>query len=749
MKRIGILLLVLLSWQAFAQATEIRMPEGLQGDARARAMQALARETMAAYRDDDRVRYLGTLFRLQLVAEQYEQAIASIEALRTLRGDSPSQPPLYLQYEIHARARLLQAARGLSYEQAWRKVFAARFGALPDRTAFQAEPAFRNPLPRMRADLDKALGNAAGKQSLPLNEAIDLLRAYQVHAAYAAFSAYVDAAVAEDDARRYVIDRDTLVRTADGASIALLLVRPLNAKPLPALLQFTIYANDDWSWGDAKKMAAYGYAGVVAYSRGKGRSPDAITPFEHDGADAAAVIDWVATQPWSDGRVGMFGGSYNSFAQWAALKHRPKALKAIATSASAAPGIDVPMEGGVFLNFMYPWPFYTATGSGLDEAVYGDHARWQALDRKWYASGRAYRELPAIDGQSNPVFSRWLQHPAYDAYWQAMIPQGVEFADIDIPVLAITGYFDGGQIGVLHYFREHLRQRPDADHTLLIGPYEHFSMQAGVPPMVQGYAVDPSARIDLQALRLEWFDHVFKGAPKPALLADRVNWQVMGSDAWRHADTLQVMAPEKQRWYLVPGTGTGRHALSLKPQPRATSGQRVDFNDRSDAGWRPPSEVVNKALDPRLGLVFASAPLARDTEISGPFSGVLEFSVNKRDVDIAISVFELNADGDYLELAWWLQRASYASDRRERRLLKPNAPQRLVVQDTRLIGRQLPAGSRLVVSLGVVKQPDRELNQGSGREPADETVADAGEALQIDWRGSSYLEFSSREPAGG
>ena len=748
MKRIGILLLVLLSWQTLAQATEIRMLEGLQGDAGVRTMQALARETMAAYRDDDRARYLGTLFRLQLVAGQYGQAIESIEAVRALRGDSQSQPPLYLQYEIHARAKLLQVARGLPYERAWRDVFVARFGALPDRAAFQAEPAFRNPLPRMRADLDRALDKAAGKQSLPLNEAIDLLRFYQVHAAYAAFSPYVDAALAEDDARRYAIDRDTLVRTADGASIALLLVRPLNAKPLPTLLQFTIYANDDWSWGDAKKMAAYGYVGIVAYSRGKGRSPDAITPFEHDGADAAAVIDWIAAQSWSDGRVGMFGGSYNSFAQWAALKHRPKALKAIATSASAAPGIDVPMEGGVFLNFMYPWPFYTATSSGLDEAVYGDHARWQALDRKWYASGRAYRELPAIDVQPNPVFSRWLQHPAYDAYWQAMIPQGKEFADIDIPVLAITGYFDGAQIGVLHYFREHLRQRPDADHILLIGPYEHFTMQSGVPPEVQGYAVDPSARIDLQTLRLEWFDHVFKGAPKPALLADRVNWQVMGGDAWRHAYTLETMAPEKQRWYLVPGAKAGMHVLSAQPQSRAVSSQRVDFNDRSDAGWRPPADVVNKALDPRMGLVFASAPLAQDTEISGPFSGVLEFSVNKRDADIAISVFELNADGQYFELAYWLQRASYAADRRERRLLKPDVTQRLVVKDTRLIGRKLPAGSRLVVALGVVKQPDRELNQGSGREPADETVSDAGEALQIDWRGSSYLEFSSRDPAG-
>ena len=77
---------------------------------------------------------------------------------------------------------------------------------------------------------------------------------------------------------------------------------------------------------------------------------------------------------------------------WAAMKHRPKALRAIATSASTAPGIDIPMEGGIFLNFMYPWPLYVASSRWLDDARYDDAARWTKLDREWYAGGRPYRE---------------------------------------------------------------------------------------------------------------------------------------------------------------------------------------------------------------------------------------------------------------------------------------------------------------------------------------------------------------------
>ena len=739
------LLLTACAFPSFAQTKDIVIPAGLHDGQVDAAMTTVARETLAVYRDGDPQRDLATRFRLQLAAGRYTQAIDSIDALRRLRKDPPSQPPVFLQYEIHARAKTLQTQRGMAYAPAWRQAFAERFGALDDQAALQAEFSFGTSVARVRGDLDAALAKVAGRPRLPLPEAIDLVRAYQVHAAYAEFQPLFAAALKDDDARRYRIDRDVLVRTPEGVGIAALIVRPANAPRLPTLLQFTVYANDDVAWGDAKTMAAHGYVGAVAYSRGKGRSPDANAPFRHDGVDAAAVIDWIAAQPWSDGRVGMFGGSYNSFAQWSALKQRPPALKAIATSASAAPGIDIPMEGNVFLNFMYPWPLYAASSRWLDDARYGDSARWAKLDRDAYASGRAYRERPLIDGSSNPLFAEWLQHPAYDAYWQAMIPQGDEFAGIDIPVLATTGYFDGAQAGVLHYFREHLRHRPDADHTLVIGPYEHITMQAGVPPTVQGYAPDAAARINLQALRLAWFDHVLKGAPRPDLLADRVNWQAMGTDAWRHAHTLETMATRRQSLCLASGAAAGTYALSPQPQPGVVARQRVDFRDRSDADWTPPQNVLNAHLDPHAGLVFTGEVLARDTELAGPFDGMLDFTLNKRDVDIAIGVYELTPEGQYFDLAWWLQRASYGADRRERRLLDPGVPQRLAVKDTRLIGRRLVAGSRLVVTMGVSKQPDRQLNLGSGKDPSEETLADAGEPLEIQWHGSSCLSFGVRE----
>ncbi len=742
----GLLALLLLLGAGSASALAMSPPASARpqpADVDA-AMPGLARLTLNRLPHGDEQQLLDTRFRLQIVAGQYPQAIESIHKLRALRGDPPQQPPLYLQYEIYASAKQLQQTQRIRFADAWKRSFADHFQRLDDPTALKAEFAFGSNLQRLREQRDSLVDATDSVTALNDEQATALLRAWQVHAAYADFLPLVPQAISEDDARRYSIDRNISITTPDGARISAISVHPAEARRLPVLLTFTIYANDDWAWSDAKMMAAHGYASVVAYSRGKGRSPDPVRPYEHDGSDAAAVIAWAAAQPWSNGKVGMYGGSYSGFTQWAALKQRAPALKAIATSATTAPGIDVPMEGGIFLNFIYPWPFYTTNNTSLDDATYGDSGRWNALNSRWYRSGQAYRDLPTLDGAANPWFERWLQHPTYDAYWQALIPQGREFADIGIPVLATTGYFDGAQIGALHYFREHLKQRPDADHTLLIGPYEHFTMQTGVPEQVQGYTPDPAARVDLQALRLAWFDHVLKAAAKPALLADRVNWQVMGSNQWRHAASLDAMPTRQQRFYLLPASGGG-HRLAAEPAPTRSSVQRIDFRERGDAAWQPPTQVINRELDTHAGLVFLSEPLEQDTELAGAFSGTLDFSLNKQDADIALAIYELTADGDYLDLAYWLQRLSHAADPSQRQLLAPAQRHSVRLTDTRLLGRKLAAGSRLVITLGVIKQPDRQLNLGSGKNPNDETLADAGTPLEIRWYGSSHINLPVRE----
>ncbi len=104
---------------------------------------------------------------------------------------------------------------------------------------------------------------------------------------------------------------------------------------------------------------------MVAYTRGIHDDLRQVVPYQHDGDDARAVINWIAKQPWSDGRVGMYGDGYSGFASWAAAKKAPPALKAIATSATSAPGIDLPMGGSIFQNSAYRWSSYVTNHEGL------------------------------------------------------------------------------------------------------------------------------------------------------------------------------------------------------------------------------------------------------------------------------------------------------------------------------------------------------------------------------------------------
>lgn len=735
---------------ACAAAQDFAWNKDARGDdaGLARSVPALARQMLAGWHDDDRDRDLVARFRLQLVAGDARGALASIRALRALRAAEGARDAgtAYLQYEIFADAKDRQVRERIAFDEAFRRSFRAIVGALDDVAAQQALSAFSIDPKRNEDDLRTAFATISGKDELSSTQALALVKAYQIREVYAAIQTQAKKLNAEDDARRYVIEKNVLVAMPDGAHIATLIVRPRSAPVKRAtLLEFTIYADDNWAFADAKAAAAHGYAGVVAYSRGKGTSRDVIEPFVHDGADAAATIDWIAKQNWSDGRVGMYSGSYNAFTQWAAAKHHPPALKAIATSASTAPGIDVPMEGNVFLGFMYPWPFYVADNKSLDRATYGDQTRWDRLAHAWYVSGQAWREMDRIDGKPNPIFRSWLAHPSYDAWWQAMIPYREEFADIDIPVFTSTGYFDGGQVGALYYFQQHTHYRPNADHRMVIGPFEHFAMQAGVAPVVQGYAVDPVAMIDLQQLRFDWFDHVFHGAPMPALLSDRVNYEVMGANVWRHAHTLEAMANARIRLYFGTEQDAGRYRLAAAPAKKdAAIVQNVDFADRRDAGWTPPMDALTPTLDAHGGLVFAGEPVQAATEVAGLFSGELDFVANKRDLDIDVALYEQLPDGRYFQLAYWLARASYANDRTQRHLLMPGQRQHLAFRAGRITARLLQPGSRLVVVLSVPKESDQQINYGTGKDVSDETLADAKQPLQVTWYGDSFIDVPVR-----
>lgn len=742
--------LALLSIMAFspswgAQDFYFRAPAS--PSAAAAAFKDLASRLIPVYQDQDPERYLANLSALQMAVGDYASADISRQTLRERRRKSDFGHPVSraLVFDIYAHAKALEIGNKVTFADAFTNSYRDTMRRLDDRDAFAATGWLGTSPLVFRDALQQALDQYRANDSIGESEAIALIWKYVAFDAHRTFGALVVLLNAEDDHRRYTTESNVLIPASDGAEISVTVIRPTGAnKPVPALLEFTARGAPNY----AMDCAAHGYAGIIAISAVKRKSAAPIDPFEFAGADARDVINWIAKQPWSDGRVGMYGDAFSGYAPWAAAKRLPEALKAIATSTALAPGISFPMEGSIFQNSGYGWSLQMNEADRVNEPDAADAPEWRALNEKWYRSGRRYRDLGRLYGKPNPVFIRWLNHPSYDVYWQNLLPYKKQFAHLDIPILTMTGYYAPSQPGDLYLFTQHHRYDPHANHTLLIGPYDESMMGAGTSANLRGYPVDSTALIDFRELRYQWFDHIFKDGALPALLSNSVNYEVMGANEWRHAPSLDAMADGSLRYYLDAAVSGANHRLTQhKKTTDAFVPQGMSFGDRQDAAWTPPTDLISRSLAPRHGTIFVSDPLPKPSTISGFFSGRLDFEVNKMDMDLNITLYELLPNGDYVRLfgPTYEVRASYAQDREHRHLLKAGERQKLAFKSERLSSRQLQAGSRIVMVLSIGKRPDREINYGTGGDVSAESIADGKAPVKIRWFNDSYIDIPTHK----
>jgi putative CocE/NonD family hydrolase len=721
---------------------DFRAPASTQDSHAAAAVSDLASRLIPVYQDSDPERYLANLSALQMAVGDYAAADISRQSLRERRRKTDFGHPVgrAVIFDLYAHAKALETQDRVTFADAFTTAYRDTIQRFGDHDAFEVSQWLSATPTAFRDSLQVAFDQARARDSIDEADAIELIWKYVTFDAYRNFGALVVLLNAENEHRRYTTDEGTVIRTRAGTDISISVTRPSNPpKPVPALLEFSSRNPSSYT----KDSAAHGYAGVFAYRVETRKSSAGIDPFEFEGADAREVINWIAKQPWSDGRVGMYGEGWTAYAPWAAAKKLPPALKAIATSAAIVPGINTPMQGNIYQNEAYGWSLQMINGDAADQDA-GDDAPRRALNEKWYRSGRPYRDLGRLYGKHNPVFIRWLNHPSYDGYWQKFVPYREQFAHLDIPVLTMTGYFAASEPGDLYYFTQHHRYNTHADHTLVIGPYDEEAMRSGLSPNLHGYQLDSGALIDLRELRFQWFDHVLKGAPAPALLADRVNYQVMGANEWRHVASLEAMANSSVRYYLDAAASGTNHRLSVRKRAAESSIQQsVSFTDRKDAAWTVPTDFISKSLAPRHGTIFVSEPLSKVSTFSGLFSGHLDFYVNKMDVDLNITLYELLPNGDYVRLFSPTNeiRASYAADRVHRHLLKAGERQTLSFRSERLTSRQLQPGSRIAMVLSIGKRPDREINYGTGADVSGESIADGKVPMKLRWYNDSFIDI--------
>ncbi|WP_353164124.1 CocE/NonD family hydrolase [Empedobacter brevis] len=195
----------------------------------------------------------------------------------------------------------------------------------------------------------------------------------------------------------YSIQDSILIPTRSGIPVSATIVRPKNQDgPLPVVLFHTTYSQGESDANFGKRSADRNYVGIVSYTRGIQTSINDYQPYENEVTDVYDIIDWISKQPWCNGSVGMFGGSYTGFSQWAAVKNIHPALKTIVPQVAVMPGYDTPMENNVQMNLGLYWPH---------QNIYKKEPIRRSLPFEWFENGIAFKEMDSLAGYKSKMVS--------------------------------------------------------------------------------------------------------------------------------------------------------------------------------------------------------------------------------------------------------------------------------------------------------------------------------------------------------
>ncbi|MBS0570378.1 MAG: CocE/NonD family hydrolase, partial [Proteobacteria bacterium] len=418
----------------------------------------------------------------------------------------------------------------------------------------------------------------------------------------------------------------------DGIELAATAYRPQGqTAPLPCVFTLTPYIAGSYH-DRGMYFASHGFVFLTVDVRGRGNSQGRFSPLLQEARDGHDVVEWLARQAYCNGKIAMWGGSYAGYDQWATAKEFPPHLATIVPVASPFAGVDFPRRNNIAYPYDVQWLQLTAGHAG-QEQIFGDGAFWIAKFKQLYTQHLAFRTLDRLVGNPSPVFQDWVAHPAVDNYWDSYNPTSAQFARIDLPILTITGQYDGDQPGALRFYREHMAHASapaKARHYLIIGPWDHAGTRTPREDM-GGLKFGKASLLDLNDLHRRWYDWTMKAGAKPDFLKDRVAYYVLGEGAedWRYAPTLDAVTAESRPLYLDSHDGHANDIFdsgSLQAQESAaTQPDRYVYDplDTSSAqvdGVEVPNMLTDQRWILQQGgkyLVYHTAPFAKATDIAG------------------------------------------------------------------------------------------------------------------------------------
>jgi uncharacterized protein len=523
----------------------------------------------------------------------------------------------------------------------------------------------------------------------------------------------------------------------DGVKLNATLFTPHGQKePLPVIFTFTPYIGDSYT-DRAVYFAKHGYVYALVDVRGRGNSGGEFEPFVNEGHDGYDVVEWLAKQPYCNSKVTMWGGSYAGFDQWTVLKEFPPHLATIVPAAAAHPGVDFPFQYNLFGPYVVQWLTFTS-GVTSNGSLFGNSSFWAAKSREMYMAHSAFQDYDKLVGNPLPVFQKWVKHPTPDAYYDAMVPSPEQYKRISVPILTITGDYDGDQPGAFTFYKRHMQfGTPEAksNHYLIIGPWDHAGTRTPRAE-IGGLKFGEASVLDLNKLHTEWYNWAMKGGPKPEFLKKRVAYYVVGAEEWKYADTLESIANAKKTLYLrssgeandVFHSGTLAEAQS---PDAASDSWKYDPLDTRPAGNELADEPAAYTTQRGMmdlygnGVIYHSEAFAEPAEISGFPKLTLWLSMDVPDTDLSAELYEILPDGSAVQLTSAAMRARYRESLRTEKPVPNGKAEKYIFDQFTFFSRRIGKGSRLRLLVNCPNSPSLEKNYNSGGVVAAETGKDA------------------------
>jgi len=512
------------------------------------------------------------------------------------------------------------------------------------------------------------------------------------------------------------IDFNQRVKMRDGVELSADVYRPDAEGRFPVILSRTPYnKNGSRQLDFGRTFASRGYAYIEMDVRGRGDSDGTFIPYRNDGLDGYDAIEWCSQQPWSTGKVGTIGGSYNGRIQWLTAIHQPPHLATmIAMVTPSDPFVESPT--GLPMPMMISWYHYTA-GHVLQNV--------NAVDWSKIHSHLPIYTMDEAAGRPNKLWKEEVEHSKLDEWWEPLRYQN-KFDRVLVPVLHISGWYDDEQIGTpLNFIGMTTKGKTEEirrSQKLLMGPWPHAVLST--PRKLGEVDFGPEAIMDLNGYFLHWLDYWLKGIDNGVMKEPPVHIFLMGENQWVDENEWPIARTQWTKYYLH-SQGRANSLFGDGMLSKAEPG-----NEPTDSYTYDPARPVPFITEPTFSqiggpddyqpverrddvLVYTSEPLPEDMEICGPVSVKLFSTSSAPDTDFMAKLLDVWPDGFAQRLTDGMVRARFREGMDKPSLIEPN---RIYAYDIDLWNtcQMFKKGHRIRIEIASSAFPkyDRNLNTG-------------------------------------